>query len=416
MNASRLKILLVNNYFYLRGGTERYCFGLADLLAKRGWGIVHFSTKNPLNLPSPFAGYFAEQFDTDAVMSLSPLGKLRAGGRIVYSFDAKKRIASLLDATRPSVAHCNNIYFALSPSILDAFEERGVPVVMTVHDMNLLCPNHRMYIRSALCERCKVDRFYNCAFNKCIADSRTASLAACAASYIHRAMGIYRKKIDAFISPSEFYERKLMEYGYPGERIHKIANFIDVGEYVPSYEHKGYAIYFGWLDETKGLHIILNAAAELKGVIDFVLVGDGPMRRDIQDAVAKFDLANIRLVGRASQRELIELVRGAMFSVVPSRWYENCPYAILESYALGKAVVGSDIGGIPEMIDDGTTGLLFDVSDARDFIAKVASLAQNPDRAMEMGRAARDKAEREYGPEIYYDELSSVYEGLTHRG
>ncbi len=404
-----IKALLANNYFYIRGGSERYLFCLMNLLTEKGHEVVPFSTANSANLYSPYAGFFADPFEPEKIKTISISKKLKIAGRILYSTEAKKRIKRLMDKTAPDIAHCHNIYGALSPSILGAFKQKGLPVILTVHDVKLLCPNHRMFIKHAICERCKPNRFYECAINKCIADSWAASFLGALEQYLHRISGIYRRNIDFFITPSEFFRTKLMEYGFPPDRIATIPNFLAAKDYEPKYERGRYAIFFGRLEETKGADILIDAAKQLKGALDFMIVGSGPLQTELEKKIAGEKVSNVRMTGQKSGKELIDLIRDAAFTVVPSRWCENNPYAIFESYACGKAVVGSNTGGIPELIEDNVTGLLFRPGDSGDLVAKIKMLASDPALAVEMGRRARQKVVDDYGPEKHYDRIMAVY-------
>lgn len=412
MNISRFKILQANNYFYLRGGTERHLDRLINLLKKMGHEVIVFSAANMNNWPSPHADFFAKPLDLDSLGQMGWFEKVRIAPRIIYSVDAARKISSLVDVTLPDMAHCHNIYGILSPSILHALKKKGVPVVMSVHDVKLLCPNHRMYIHHALCERCKINRFYQCAINKCIGESWPASFLGCIELYVHRLFRIYEKNVDAFIAPSKFYRLKLLEYGFPDIKVHYIPNLVDIQNHTPTYEHEGYAIYFGRLEEVKGLNTLLNAAAQLNGVVKFVIVGSGPMEASLKQKCSDLRITNVDFFGEREGEELKDLVRNALFSVVPSEWYENAPYTILESYSCGKAVIGSDIGGIPELIEDGRTGFLFRPKDADDLTTKIKMLIKDKGLAARMGQNAREKVVNEFNPDLYYSNIISLYKKL----
>ncbi|MFH0798831.1 MAG: glycosyltransferase family 4 protein [Pseudomonadota bacterium] len=413
MKIQKLKIIQANNYFYYRGGAESCYFAIMRLLASMGHDVFPFSTKNKFNCASPYESCFAETFDPDALRLLPLPDKIGMALRTIYSFETKRRMSRFLERTSPDLAHCHNIYGALSPSVLCAFKERGLPVVMTVHDVKLLCPNHRMYIEHAACERCKINRFYNCAFHKCMGQSMAASVLGCVESYIHRFLKVYRRNVDVFITPSVFLRAKLIEYGFPADQIISVPNFINVGVYSPDYEYGDYVIFFGRLEETKGLNILMDAASELKGVVKIVVAGSGPMEADLRRRIVERDVDNVRLLGNVEHgKGLIDLIRNSMFSVVPSIWHENFPQSILESYACGKPVIGANIGGIPEMIDDGETGMLFQASDAEDLAKKIRFMIGNRSLVAQMGRAARKKVMDEYLPEIHYERMCAVYSKL----
>ena len=410
MNIHYPKILMANNYFYIRGGSERYYFYLMDLLREKGHEVVPFSTKNRINMASLYEDLFADEFDPDKLALLSLRKKIKIAFHMIYSLRAEKRVGNLIDRTKPHITHVHNIYGALTPSILKAFKKRGLPVVMTVHDLKLLCPNHRMYVKQAICERCKISKYYQCTMNKCVNGSRLQSLFGSLESYIHNIMKIYKNNIDLYITPSEFFRKKLIEYDYPKEKIVMIPNFIQADDYDADFNNHNYIIYFGRLEDSKGVNTLIEAASLLKGTIDFILVGGGPLEAKLKYIVEKQQLNHVKIVGqRRRGKELNDLIKNAMFSIVPSELYENNPYAIFEAYACGKPVIGSNIGGIPELIDDGKTGLLFEAGNASDLAEKIKIMLSDPKLPQQMGQTARKKVEEEFGPEKHYNEITSVY-------
>ncbi len=412
MNIPKPRILQANNYHYLRGGSERYYFGLMELLARNGHDVVHFSTRDERNVASIYDEFFARPFDPDNIGSLGFVEKAKVAARTLYSSDSKGRAEALVRKTRPRLAHCHNIYGALSPSILVAFKDAGLPVVFTAHDLKLICPNHRMFIKDAVCERCRFNRFYECFLNKCIGDSWAASFTGCAELYLHRILGIYNKNIDIIIAPSDFFRRKLVDHGISPSKIVTIPNFIDTSLYEPCFEDRGYFLYFGRLESSKGIGTVVAAANNFKGRADLLIAGTGPMEKDLKRAALAAGADNVKFLGQMTDAELARIVSGAVACIVPSVLYENCPYSVLESFALGKPVIASRIGGIPELVEEGRTGLLFEPGDETDLAQKMEMLLKDRGRAVEMGREARKKVEREYGPELHYERISAVYEKL----
>jgi glycosyltransferase involved in cell wall biosynthesis len=401
-----LKVLLANKFFYLKGGGEVYLFDVIALLQAHGHQVIPFAMRHELNPASDYDSFFVDGVNFDEQRSWR--GDVRKALRILYSREAKRKMEALLDLNRPDMAHIHNIYHQISPSILPALKRRGLPVVMTVHDLKLLCPNYRMRTHGAICERCKPRRFYQAVLHRCVKDSVMASAVCAVESYLHRYSGIYQNNVDKFVTPSRFYQRKLIEWGMPEKKIVFIPNFARLNRFVPDYDGEDYFVYFGRLVEEKGLLTLVQAMRRVqKGSL--LIVGDGPLAGALQHAIHEYRLQNVRLTGFKRDAELANLIRRAKFTIVPSEWYENCSLALIESYAWGKPVLGARIGGISEMIEEGKTGLLFEPSSSDDLAEKIDYLFAHGDIAARMGKNARAKAEKEYSSERHYAELMRLY-------
>jgi len=405
-----LKVLLANKFFYRKGGGEVYLFDVMALLQAHGHQVIPFAMRHELNPASDYDSFFVDSVNFDEQNSWR--GDFRKALSILYSLEAKRKIEALLDLTRPDIAHIHNIYHQISPSILPVLKRRGLPVVMTVHDLKLLCPNYKMRTHGAICERCKPRRFYQAVLHRCVKDSILASAVCAVESYLHHYSRVYESNVDEFITPSRFYQRKLVEWGIPEKKIVFIPNFTRLDRFVPGYGGEDYFVYFGRLAEEKGLLTLVEAMRRIRRGTLFI-VGDGPLSSVLQDAINKYRLQNVRLTGFKRDAELASLIRGARFTVFPSEWYENCSMALIESYAWGKPVIGSNIGGIPEMIEEGKTGLLFEAFNVEDLAAKIRYLHSNPSLASEMGKNARMKAEQEYSPQAHYSKLIDVYSKMN---
>jgi glycosyltransferase involved in cell wall biosynthesis len=380
------------------------------LLQAHGHQVIPFAMRHELNAASDYDSFFVDSVSFEEQSSWQR--DLQKAARILHSVEAKRKIEALLDLTHPDVAHIHNIYHQISPSILPVLKRRGLPVVMTVHDLKLLCPNYKMRTHGAICERCKPRRFYQAVLHRCVKDSVLASALCAAESYLHRYSGVYETNVDKFITPSRFYQKKLVEWGMPEKKVAFIPNFTRLNRFVPEYGGEDYFVYFGRLAEEKGLLTLLEAMRRIRrGTL--LIVGAGPLSAVLQDAITEYRLQNVRLTGFKWNEELASLIRKARFTVVPSEWYENCSMALIESYAWGKPVVGANIGGISEMIEEAKTGLLFEPFSVEDLAEKIDYLLAHDDVAVRMGKNARAKAEKEYGPERHYAELLRSYSEFT---
>jgi glycosyltransferase involved in cell wall biosynthesis len=402
-----LRLLLGNKFWFAKGGVETYLFDLIEELPARGYDVIPFAMRHARNRPTPYADYFVDEADYHAAHSWPT--KVRMAARMLYSRHAATKLAALLAAHPPDLAHLHNIYHQLSPAILPLLADRGIPVVMTLHDLKLACPNYKMRTAGEICERCKDGGYHHAVLNRCVQDSVVASALCAFELFAHRRSGIYERHVSTFIVPSRFYKQKISEAGIPASKIVWIPSFTHVDRYAPSYGGDGdYFVYVGRVSEEKGILTLLDA---MRGVKKgrLLVVGEGPQRETLEKVVAAERLDNVQIVGPKWGQELIDVMRGARFSIIPSEWYENCPRSCIESFACGTPVIGANIGGIPEMVENDETGLLFEPFSAADLRAKIEYLFSHKALAARMGRAARAKAEREYSPASHLRRLLEVY-------
>jgi glycosyltransferase involved in cell wall biosynthesis len=402
-----LKVLQVNKYHYPRGGAERYYFELSRMLEDRGHEVVPFSMQGPANDPSEYASFFVSPLDFDALDSLWM--KVRGAARVVYSVEARRRIEDLVREVRPRVAHLHNIAHQLSPSILYGLAGQGVPVVQTLHDYKLVCPNYMMYVGGAVCERCRGGRYYQAVLNRCMRGSFARSLTASFEAYAHAALGTYRRLVDLFVSPSRWLMDRMVDHGVEAARIVHVPHAIALEGFAPACDSGGHAAYVGRLAVGKGVETVLAAAARAPGV-RFVIAGTGPLDDGLRARAGHMGLDNVEFLGYVTGDELRSVFREALCVLVPSEWYENAPITVFEAFAFGKPVVGASIGGIPELVVDGETGLLFEAGDEAALAERVTRLALDRRAAAEMGRAARAKLERDHSPETHCRRILDVYE------
>jgi glycosyltransferase involved in cell wall biosynthesis len=401
-----MRILLGNKFWYAKGGVETYLFELIEELPARGYDVIPFAMRHARNLPTPYAEFFVDEADYHASHSWPE--KARLAMRMLYSRHAASKLSSLLAHHRPDLAHLHNIYHQLSPAIIPILADRGIPIVMTLHDLKLACPNYKMRIDGEICERCIHGGYHHAVLRRCVRGSVVASALCAFELFAHRRSGVYERHVARFIVPSRFYKRKIAEAGIPESKIVWIPSFTHVERYTPSYGGDDYFVYVGRVSEEKGLMTLLEAVRGFdKGRL--LIVGEGPQRPALEAFVAAHRMDHVRIVGPKWGDELVDLMRGARFSVIPSEWYENCPRSCIESFACGTPVVGANIGGIPEMVEDGETGLLFEPFSARDLREKIEYLFARNDEAARMGRAARAKAEVEYSPASHVHRLLEVY-------
>lgn len=345
-----MKILLVNKFLYPKGGAETYTLRLGEYLKFAGHEVQYFGMYDDKNTVFNSAGKYTKNMDfhsSGAERFLYPL-------RIIYSFDAKKKIGRVIEDFMPDIIHMNNINFQLTPSIIDEAAKRKVPVVQTVHDLQMLCPNHLMFSgkTKSPCEKCLNGSKLNCVRGRCIHGSLLKSIIGTLEAWLYTIKKTYLK-VDRFICPSSFIEGKLLERKRFGRHIYRgrttaVHNFMEM-PLAGECEKGDYVLYFGRLSEEKGINMLAEVCRMLPD-IKFIIAGTGP------DEHAFDDIKNAEFVGFKTGEELSRLIAGARFSVYPSVWYENCPLSVLESEALGTPVICTALGGLPELVEDGVTG------------------------------------------------------------
>jgi len=406
-----MRILMVQTFYYYRGGDSTYMLALAKLLEEKRHEVIPFAMAHPSNLPSPYSDYFVSEIDfPELLRESSPRAALRVAARSIHNGEARKKIAALADKVRPDIAHFHTILAHLTASIIAPLRKRRVPIVWTLHDYRLICPNTSLLSKGELCERCLPNRFYEAILQRCKKDSLPASFIAMLTTLYDRLLRV-PAHIDRFITPSDFLRLKLIEGGFDPARIESIPNFVDLSDHAGLPE-KDYFCYVGRLSPEKGLDVLIRAMAKLdEGRL--LIVGRGPEEDNLKRLAAELGTRRVEFAGFQSGAELKRILAEAQFVVLPSRWYENLPFAIMEAFASSKPVVASRIGGIPEMVDDGVNGLLFPMGDVDTLAASLRRMLGDRRMREEMGRRGREKAERLYEREAHYARIEKIYREVT---
>jgi glycosyltransferase involved in cell wall biosynthesis len=399
------RVLMVNKFHYPRGGAEHYMFRLAGLLKQRGTEVDYFAMRDARNLPCPTDRYFVSEVSFEQPpQGLS--GRIGMAGRMVYSREARSKMGRLLADRTPDLAHVHNIYHQLSPSLLAPLRRRGVPVVMTVHDFKLVCPVYSLLSHGEICERCVGNGFGPAVRHRCNRGSLSGSLLVAGETWAHRRLGLYRDGVDVFITPSAFARDRLITGGYPAERIVVVPNCVVADDYHPLHRAGDHALYVGRLSREKGVEVLVRAAAASGARVK--MVGDGPLRPTLERMIAESG-ADVELLGFRSGEELSAAVQAASAVVMPSICHDNCPLAVIEAMAWGKPVIGSRVGGIPELVRDGEEGVLVPHGDTAALGAAMLRLQEDPELAERMGRAGRARVEAHYDAGPHYRAVAAAY-------
>jgi len=404
-----VKILLVNKFYYPRGGAERYFFLLKEMLEKSGHTVIVFSMQDDRNLPSPYSRFFVSHVDFDRVRF--DWQGVRTAGRMVYSFEARRKLEQLIKEEKPDIAHLFNIYHQISPSILPVLKRHRIPVVQTLFDMKLLSPNYLLYAHGGICEHGKGFRYYECAFHRCIKGSFVASALAAIEMYFHKLAGFYEKNVETFIVPSHFLLEKLREWRVRIRDVRVIPNFIDVPKETPLSVGSD-ILFFGRLSEEKGVEDLVVAAQGLPYPV--TIVGSGPQEAFLKKRASALGATNITFLGFVSDDVLDQHIRESRLVVVPSRCYENMPLSILEAFARKKPVIAPSLGSMPELVQPGKTGLLYTPGSPDDLREKILTLAENETVMKQYSENAYRFVQR-FSAERFYQDVSKVYEELLSR-
>ncbi len=385
----------MNKFYHIVGGADRYFMELTRLLASRKQNVSVFSTKNARNLKNNLEKYFVSD------ISFLEDNLLKIFGRFIYSLEAKNKIAQLLDNYNFDIVHLHNIYHHISPSIIPEIHHRGIPIIQTIGDYHMISPNYFMFHNDAICEITKKNKYYKAIFHRCVKDSYLKSFLEVLEKYIHKFLLREINYINCFIAPSIFMKNKLVEYGISSKKIIYLPYFINGNEYKPNYNGGNYILYFGRLSPEKGLNILIKAMGLLPK-INLIIAG-----KVSSEYSSQFN--NIKYVGFQDGVKLKRLIAESRFTVLPSIWYEVFGISILESFASGKPVIASNIGGIPEIVKDAYNGLLVNPGSVDDLVKMIDKLWNNLELCRRLGKNARVYVEEYFGVEKHYEKLMKVY-------
>ncbi|HQQ38336.1 MAG TPA: glycosyltransferase [bacterium] len=402
-----MKILQVNKFYYPHRGADKYFLFLEKLLKSHGHEVRVFAMSSAKNLESPDAPYFAEEID---LHNLTWKNKIKASRAIIYNQEAKRKFKKLLADFRPDLIHCHNIYHQLSPSILDAARQAKIPVVMHLHDYKLICPNYRLYTEGSACQRCCQQRYWECVRHRCLENNFSKSLLAFIEMTVHhRFLKIYKKGVTLFIAPSEFMKKICIDFGWQDDKFIVLENISPINSTKINSEIKEYFLYFGALEQEKGIDLLIRAGAESKRPIK--LAGTGRAEHELRNLALKLK-ANVEFLGQLQGDKLHQVIAESLAVVIPSRWPENMPLAAIEAMSLGKTVIAANIGGLSELIKTGDNGYLFPPEDWQQ-LAEYLKQLQAPE-ALEIGKRAaasrKDKTE-----DWHYQKLITIYQTVINK-
>jgi glycosyltransferase involved in cell wall biosynthesis len=385
-----MKILLCHNYYQQPGGEDQVFHDERDLLASHGHDVLTYTRHN------------------DELKTRGSLRVLSPAAGAVWSRRAYRELRELLRRERPDLMHCTNVFPLISPAAYYAARAERVPVVQSVHNFRLACVNGYLLRDRAPCEDCLGKTFaWKGVAHGCYRESRAASAAVATAQSLHRVVGTWRRAVRMYIAVSNFAQRKLVQAGLPAEKIVVKPNCVypDQG---PGDGSGDYAIFVGRLSPEKGLNTLLAAWSKLTVPTPLKIVGDGPLLGEVQQAAQRD--ARIQPLGRLPLEQVLQVVGGARFLIMPSIWYETFGRTVIEAFSKGTPAIVSRMGAMQELIDEGRTGLCFTPGDPGDLATKAESLLSANGRLTAMRAACRDEFEQKYTAEANYRQLITIYE------
>jgi len=383
-----MKVLLVNKFHYRKGGSETYYFTLAKALKEAGHEVVFFAMKNEKNIPCEQEKYFIDNVEYNG--KINPFKQLGLAKKTIYSKEAKDKITKLIENEKPDLAIFNLVHRQITLSIIEPLKANNIPIFWVTHDLIFACPNYTMLDNDGnICEKCLNHNFKNCFKNKCIKGSIAKSyLAYREAKYIKKHN--YYNDIDLYICPSKFYKYKLTEAHFTTSPIIHLSNPLemDINKKISSIDEiENYVLYFGRLSKEKGVKTLIDAVVDVEGRELFIL-GTGPIEKELKHYVFTKNVGDrIKFLGYKTGKELNEFIRKSKVVVLPSEWYENGPYSAIEAMNLGKPLIVSNIGGLPELVEAGKNGYIFETGDIKSLkkcISKIFELSNESYNALSL--------------------------------
>ena len=397
-----MKILLANKFYYPRGGDCLYTLNLESLLRERGHDVAVFAIQHPQNKETPFSRYFPTEVSYTSISAEK--NRWKAISRPLGAREVRRKFIALMEDFRPDAVHLNNIHTHLSPVLAEIAHQRHVRVVWTLHDYKLLCPRYDRMRNNGPCELCFRNKSAVLKYN-CMKNSRAASLLA----YIE-ALKWNRRRLekytDVFVCPSEFMKNRMLAGGFNASKLKVLPNFAILPNGFPANNHlrENYYAYIGRLSKEKGIEDLLSVAN--RAGYPLQIVGDGPLLDELK---IRYESDTTRFLGHQSREVVAELMSKARFTVMPSICYENNPLSVIESLCLGTPVLGSDRGGIPELIVPGKTGMVFEAGNTTDLRQKIQEMFVSSETFHSADIQA--EAMKSFSAERYYSDIMTVYKG-----
>lgn len=351
-----MKVLLINKFHYKKGGSETYYFTIAQAFNHLGHSVCFFSMQDEKNIVCEQSKYFVSNSSVKGNVK----SKLNMIMHIAYSKEAYKKTKELCETEKPDLVILNLVHKQLTCSVIDAIKDynKDLPIFWTMHDLICVCPSYTMLDGNGnICEKCLHGDFSNCKKNNCAHGSKLMSILSTYEANQIKKHGWYNM-VDLFICPSMFYRDKLREGNFTTGKIEWMRNPLPIDtKYELNNHDDKYILFFGRLSKEKGVKTLIDAMKDKKYRLK--VLGTGPLEEELKDYIKSNNIPNVELLGFKSGEELTNYVRKSRCVVLPSEWYENGPYSAMEAMALGKPLIVSNLGGLPELVEDSKNGFIF---------------------------------------------------------
>ena len=406
-----MKVLMANTFHYRRGGDATSAFATTRLLEQSGHTVIPIAMRHPQNEPSVWERWFLPGIDyRQSRVGLSMAHRIP---QMIWNKQAYRTTSQLIQTTRPDLLHAHHVHRHLTPSVIEAAHRAGLPVVWTVHDYELICPQGHLFSKGETCEKCRGHRYHHAVVRQCKWEKPIPSLLASLEKAIHRLRGVW-SLVDRFLCPSMFLAEKLISFGVPESRVFHLPNCMEVPQALPkpgNFHTSGWCVA-GRLSREKGIDIAIEAARLLPDH-KLTICGDGPEEQSLRQLAR--DCQNVQFTGHLPASKLRRVLERSSLVAVPSRWFENQPYAVLEAQMMGRPVVASDIGGIPELIQHNQDGMLIPPANPRALAQAVQFVLENPEKAVSMGLSSQERIVRERTMGQHRDALLDHYQAAINK-
>ncbi|MDN3657628.1 glycosyltransferase family 4 protein [Ferruginibacter paludis] len=415
-----MKLLLVNWSWYATGGDWTYIENIHKLYEKHGYEVIPFSTHNKKNTFSPYSKYFVSAYDFKELNKHKTISNgIKALRTSVVSSDALNKLDRILEKHDIKFAHLHNIHHYITPAIVEKLHKKGIKIIWTLHDYKIICPENSFVSKGKVCEKCMDGSFYHCAINKCKKNSLLASALATFEAYYYHKKNTYHL-VDFYLCPSRFILNKFLQFGFDKNKmllsglcydISLVDNFIERSKSAPTPPNTGkYILYVGRLEDIKGVKTLIEA---VRGTdIHLKIAGRGNAEESLTNYIQTEHISNVELLGFKKKDDIFELTQHASFGVCPSEWYENYPFSVSETFLFSKPVVGANIGGIPELVINEQTGLLFEAGNQSQLREKLLRLWNDDELVKKLGEQARKHSYDLFNYETHWNTINSVIQKL----
>lgn len=405
-----MKVLQINNCHFPRGGADVVYLNTGNLLEKNGNEVYYFSIKNELNEKNNFNKYFVDEVN---FLRLSLFKKILNFFRFFYSVESSLKLSKLLNDFSPDIAHVHLYKGGLTPSILKVLKQEKIPILITLHDYGLLDP-HNLLLDGNLkiSERCINGSAFNCVKDKSNRNSYLLSLVSTLEYIFHINFYPFSEYFDTIVCVSKFSKNLHLKSHKFNLSIDHLYNFSPLANilFETQKNNSEYILYFGRLSKEKGIKTLIKAVEKIDHKIVLKIVGTGILKDELENYIKNNNINNITLLGFKKGIELHDLIKKSKYVIVPSEWYENNPMTVIESYCFGVPVIGSRIGGIPEIIEEGKTGFTYEMGNIDDLVRVLKKgINLNECDYLKLKNNARNFAKNNFSPANHYKELIKLY-------